>query len=420
MTRIVGVLIMARAMADDQGNTDVTDRLNDMMTGSGGYYTAGKGVFVRDVIDGLQNTNYGVPATFWSNDIYGPSQMYPDRVDLDVQGTTEIYHYASVGIVVGTCMTNILYEFDNIQDSTWGWGVFYAHDSNSVDIRCRYLASYSGYDCPGGWIDQSTGTFTADNTHTGSGAYPVGNPYANANWGGGTGCHFSRDSLSIDQINAYDSAGDNLVEDYDCQCNYKYKSDWSVWVDDFASNFVQSSVSLYGDMGICWVNNLPDMISMQNWLFWKHAQGVWSDNQGLFAGSEEREYMGWNEVPVTRVAIDDPSNWDAFLIKLPANICDKYDGGQDSIWCLAAEAQTRLGYRIDGYVKNNFVKPGWDQVAERPGSYTVVAREWKDTSGNWQRWFFCETWQASGVAYVLYWKPETTSFSTGACYMDFA
>ena len=76
-------------------------------------------------------------------------------------------------------------------------------------------------------------------------------------------------------------------------------------------------------MGICWVNNLPDMISMQNWLFWKHAQGVWSDNQGLFAGSEEREYMGWNEVPVTRVAIDDPSNWDAFLIKLPANICDK-------------------------------------------------------------------------------------------------
>ena len=117
MTRVVGVLIMARAMADDQGNTDVTDRLNDMMTGSGGYYTAGKGVFVRDVIDGLQNTNYGVPATFWSNDIYGPSQMYPDRVDLDVQGTTEIYHYASVGIVVGTCMTNILYEFDNIQGS---------------------------------------------------------------------------------------------------------------------------------------------------------------------------------------------------------------------------------------------------------------------------------------------------------------
>ena len=135
------------------GSTSVTDSLNGMIQGGdpkNGVYVTGKGVLVRAMLDGLENgNNQGLPTTLWSNDIYAVSQMYPDRVDLF--GWDNIYDFSTVGFVVGSAMPNLFFDFDSIQTQTWGWGVFYAHDSNCMDLRCRWLESDQIYDCPGGY-----------------------------------------------------------------------------------------------------------------------------------------------------------------------------------------------------------------------------------------------------------------------------
>jgi len=418
---LVGAFLLRVVQASvPNGGTSVIDSLNAMISGgSQGPYTGGKGVLVRAIYDGLNDgPNLGVPATFWSNDIYAVSQMYPDRVDLDEPGVTDIFSYASVGFVIGGSMYNLFYDFDNIQTSTWGWGVFYGHDSNSVDIRCRYLSSYNGYDCPGGWIPWG-GTWSDDSTKLGTGGYPVGNPFANANWGGGAGCHLDWVSHTIDQLNAFDANNNNLVEDPDCQCNYVFNSNWADWVSLFATaNNQMSSHSLHADQGICWVSNIFDMISIQNNLFWGHVAGEWDTSGSVFSGTKAREYMGWNEIPVDRVTVGDPSNWDAFLIKLPADICDNGDhGGSDHIGCLSHTKRVRLEKKIVYYNDHGALLFGLDHASERPGSYAVVAREWQDDSGNWFRWFFCQNWDSPSDKYHMVWLEESASNQYGACYL---
>lgn len=401
------------------GPTSITDNLNTMIErGQAGVYTGGKGVLVRDIEDGLQSSkSMGVPATFWSNDIFAVSQMYPDRVDLDIVGVTDIYDYASVGVVIGSAMSNLFYDFDNIQTGTWGWGVFYAHDSNSVDIRCRWLGSDQIYDCPGGYIPWG-GTYTSDSTKMGTGGYTVGNPDANAAWGGGAGCHFDYVDHTIDQINAYDAGGQNLVQDQDCQCNYFFSGNWADWVSLFATkNGDMSTHSLHADQAICWVNNIYDMINLQNWLFWNYVAGLIATSGSVFSGTAPREYMGWNEVPVDRITVGTATNWDAFLIKLPANVCGN-GGGDDYIDCLDHTKKCRLEERIIDYVKAGSLVTGLDHAIKRPGSYTVVAREWQDASGNWFRWFFCEDWTSPKQSYTLTYIQKVPTNQYGSCYMD--
>jgi len=397
-------------------DTAVCDSLMAMISrGTSGYYTGGKGVVIRDIYDGLQNgPNIGAPGTFWSNDIFSVTKMYPDRVDLDDATVTDIYNYASVGVVVGSAMDKLLYDFDNLQATSWGWGVFYGHDSNSVDIRCRWLASEDKYDCPGGYIPWG-GVFSADTSALGTGGYPVGNPYANPEWGGGAGCHFDGKS-TIDQLNQYDSNGNNLVQDRDCQCNYNFNSNWGDWVSLYASNQDYDDWELHGDRGICWVNNIRDMISIQNWLFWMRA--YWKPSPGLFTGSDERDYMGWNEVPFSRTVIDDPSNWDAFIIKLPAAVCND-EGVSDRIECLSAVKLTRLMKRIDQYVAGGSLFLGSEYTATRPGSYSLVVKEWKDSTNNWFLWFFCQNWQNSSYKYKMVFLQKDVNVSqNGECYLD--
>merc|ERR1712136_295325 len=212
-----------------------------------------------------------------------------------------------------------------------------------------------GYDCPGGYIPWG-GTWISDPTKLGAGGYPAGNPFANGAWGGGAGCHVDMTLHVIDQQN----------QDY-------------------------SHLDFHADQGICWVSNIRDMINMQNWLFWKWVAGDWKQTQGTFSGTNPRDYMGWNEIPVDRTSVMDPSNWDSFLIKLPANMCGD-GGGDDSIKCLQTKQHKRLETLIGRYVDQGYLMSGEDHAGSRPGSYAVVAREWQDSSGNWFRWFFCENW----------------------------
>merc|ERR1719503_474492 len=116
-------------------------------------------------------------------------------------------------------------DFDAIQDADWGWGVFYPSDANSVDKRCIYHDDWSGYDCPGGFIDFNSGAYSSDDTKHGSGSYLPGNPDAKGDQGGGgSGCHF--ETNGIDQTDSDDPNG-NLVLDANCQCNYAYAGKWS-------------------------------------------------------------------------------------------------------------------------------------------------------------------------------------------------
>jgi len=362
-------------------------------------------------LDGMQDgSTVGVPATMWTNDMQGVSQMYPDRTDLDGV-SDDFYSYASVGIVLGTSMLNFFPDFDNMQEADWGWGVFYAHDSNCIDVRCRWLGSYNLYDCPHGYIPLG-GTWNDWDANLGTGGYPVGNPYANSGWGGGAGCHLDGTNLVLDQISATNSQGQGLVEDYDCQCNYAFNQNWDDWVDLFATApFVTHS--LQGDAGICWVNNPRDMINLQNSLYWKYRAGRWQQSDWLFNGPEERQYMGWNELPIDYATAYDVKNWDAFVIKLPANVCGK-GGSYDMIACLTDDQQVRLTDKIQQYVDAGYITEGVDNVWVKPSSQMVVVREWV-LNDAWTKEFFCQTWDApNNLPYHLVHGPDDTG--ANVCY----
>jgi hypothetical protein len=474
------VLVSEPSAAADfpEDGTDVTDNLNGLISAStdGGVYTNGKGVIVRAPDFITSDPTKVVPGTFWSNDIFAPSQMYPTRgnpwfpntgwdgyQDITWQ-TTDLpdgpWTYASVGAVVGSSL-NQLYpnDFDKIQAQDWGWGVFFSKDSNAVDQRCERWDDNGGYDCNGGWLSDD-GNWDQDNIHKGSGNYMPGNPAAlggpSAGYGGGAGCHFDSNTKSIDQPDAW---GDqNLVGNANCECNYGLNgNDWEDWFNVLVNNLKQKdqfqddrpwlggsgnlAPSWAMDASICWVSNPRDLINMQNQLYWKREEwnnqmvptSDWSQN----TAQEMRKYWGWNEVPVDRNIVEDPLNWDAVIIKLPAAICDDTQspgalGGQDSLKCLGNLESQALEDDLDSFVQQKKLYPGVDNVANRPGSYVVLVREWGNTwaqSGelgatwngiNWQKYFFCENWQSpSGKYQIVHMKPSQDPNKRGACYLDY-
>ena len=439
----------------DPNDSPVWDRLNDMIkTGSKGLFTGGKGVMVRSLLDGVSSTV--VPATFIVNDVEVPSSVYPSsgggngnpmcpcdsgssgfgpgpNCPSGPGGERGPWNFAQIGAVVGSSMNKLVYKYDDIQSTDWGWGVFYATDSNSADQRCRWLQSYNGYDCPGGWLPNG-GQFQPDSSKKGSGYYPAGNPYANAAWGGGTGCHFSKGG--IDQTDAVDSQGNNLVQDYDCQCNYKLKTNgWYDWVDQWLQHatpkrgfewqgwFGGGKAPSYAmDFAACWVNNPRDMIQLQNaiwskrldWSNEKLPTSHWSDHDA----QSQRPYWGWNEVPVTGNLIDDPQNWDAIYIKLPAAVCG---GGRfhkyDSVNCLTSGAKEQLETDIGNYVNNKILVPGMANVYKRPGSAVVFLNDEAnyDSRRNlkYQRRFACENWESPNHKFKVVFDQ-----SKQLCYVD--
>merc|ERR1712070_348655 len=135
-----------------------------------------------------------------------------------------------------------------------------------------------------------------------------------------------------------------------------------------------------------------------------------------------RKYWGWNEVPVSKALADDPQQWDAIMIKLPADVCQSGDwGAQDDPSCLSDAAQQQLEQDLDNYVQNGKLKPGGENIAKRPGSYVVFVKEfgtvWDVTVGefgvNWSREFFCIDWMSPNKKYQVVNSDNT-------CYVDFA
>lgn len=425
-----GCLVFPALLSADDDLFDVVSmKLNDMIAPSDDYwyrpYSGGPGIIVRTP-DGMGNdpTKRVVPATFWSNDIYAPSQLYPsgdpqcpadasqlghDCYVYDRTGDNGPWNNAQIAMVVGdpNVLGNLFQDFDNIQADDWGWGVFYATDSNSVDIRCHWLDDYGGYDCPGGWVPWG-GQWSDDDSKFGSGIYDWGNPDAGLP-GGGSGCHYWPDGHDINQIDATGSNGVSLVQDRQCQCNYDFNDDWDHWVSWWIDVGQLHGPMHDLDISACWMNNFRDMIRLQNAIYWRWTD--WTDDSMPFAhwntqAESRRPYWGWNEIPVSQDIIENPANWDCMMIKLPAEI--------DYLNWMGSPYLYQLEDDLSNWVYNiGLILVGEENVNNRPGSYMVVVRETTDDYVNYQRLFFCEDWYSPGGVYHLSFDPD---YST--CFLD--
>jgi len=176
------------------------------------------------------------------------------------------------------------------------------------------------------------------------------------------------------------------------------------------------------------VNNPRDMIGIQNALYWQRSnwnnQYIPASDWSLQSSEEYRKYWGWNEIPVSTTVVNDASNWDAVIIKLPADLCQNAWGEYDTADCLDHDAQILLEQDLDMFVQQNKLIPGAEHASSRPGSYILFAREYGQTYGtsggddfgvNWSRYFFCTNWVSPNGKYqVVYDK----SGKDGACYFD--
>lgn len=223
---------------------------------------------------------------------------------------------------------------------------------------------------------------------------------------------------------------DNLVQDAHCQCNYHFNQDWTAWVQDWIDNNKQKSgfewrkwlngggkAPSWGvDSAICWVNNPRDMIAMQNAIYAKRDK--WNNRMAPLTDGSDRHYWGWNEVPVTRNLISDPLNWDAVMIKLPAQLCG---GQQDHLGCLGPSQQEQLEEDLDAMVRTNKLLLGKHHIVTRPGSYMVVVREFETREGDYQRQFYCENWVSPNNKYQLVFQADKAGHDAeepGVCFLD--
>merc|ERR1712232_1265421 len=111
-------------------------------------------------------------------------------------------------------------------------------------------------------------------------------------------------------------------------------------------------------------------------------------------------------------AINAASNWDAIVIKLPAAIC-----GDDSANCLSSANQQDLADQLAWHDRNGYLKPGLENIKNRPGSYIVFLREWSPQADKWQRYFFCANWKDPNGVYEVVYEPMGNG-KTGACYVE--
>lgn len=424
------------------GQTDVTKALNAQIKQSpppysaDKAYTGGKGVIIRNPYDGYENGGphsgsggaYEVlPCSFISNDIFASNKVFPRFDHL----STFQWDSCPIFYVVGLKMSTLMYDFDHIQQSDWGWGVFYPWDSNAVDFRCEWLdikGTPKMYNCPG-YSKQMSKRPVQDANMFGAGYFYAGNPYANNQWGGGAGCHFSglpygcNDpklcTNDIDQVNRTrpgNISAAPLVQDEACQCNYAYNGDWAQWVYELGNLTSEAAKGTLPEASMCWTNNFRDMINLSNYLFW--ARGNWFKT-GEKGDGGPSGYWGWNEIPITRdgdSGITNPANWDAVVVKMPLYVC-KSTGGDDHPGCLSAAANLNLETDLTQWVKDAKMVAGLDAVTKSPGSYIVLMREWQDQNGNSFSFFFCDEWSSPNRHWEITYVPMSTASPTGVCYL---
>jgi len=261
----------------------------------------------------------------------------------------------------------------------------------------------------------------------GAGGYSSGNPYTGGG-GGGAGCHFDTDQQKIDQTDAYKGSV-NLVDDYTCHCNSQLSgNNWGDWLDQWLGYATPKdgfswdgwfgggkAPSWAVDIGACWVTNVKDLIDLQNQFYYYRSS--WS-NQLIPASDwesgsveESRKYWGWNEIPLSKSALEDSSNWDATFILLPAGLCDS-SGKVDSYSCLTWGAQSTMEADLTNFVNNGIISPGRAQRDNKPGSNVLFVRQYQIKTDLWNREFYCEAVTTNSAV----WKIVST---TDYCYLEY-
>merc|ERR1712046_183034 len=275
------------------------------------------------------------------------------------------------------------------------------------------------------------------------GGYTAGNPMddpqgGSGGSGGGAGCHFEPTRQAIDQTDAIDGFGKNLVMDYHCQCNGKFDQNWDQWIDSWIlhakhkpgfdyQGWSQNGkpASCGADIASCWMNNPRDMIQLQNAFWWRrydwnNQKSPASNWQGVKDPASNRPYWGWNEVPVDRPMMNDPGNCDAIVIKLPASACGKSGSNDDSVACLSQTGQVQLENDFGKYVSAGYLLLGADKYSTKPGSSVLFVRETMDANGNYQKEFYCENWVSPSQTYDVVFISDKgpAPEGTGACYIQ--
>ena len=74
------------------------------------------------------------------------------------------------------------------------------------------------------------------------------------------------------------------------------------------------------------------------------------------------------QVPVAGSEMDNPANWDAIYIKLPAAACG---GGKDSVQCLSSAAAQQLEWDLDAYTSQKVIVPGTSNMHQKPGARLI-------------------------------------------------
>jgi len=333
--------------------TDITARLNDAL----GVDDRGVVVRVPDFLDSDDAKPAALPATLWRSDIYPPNQLY----------TEDGFAKPHVGYAVDPDM------WDAVVLDT-----FYPRDSNSCDAvqkgkkgaygRCFWDDSGSVWNCPGAYISES-GEAQADAGAVGASANDC------------RGCHVGYDG---DQGWLLDQDFD-VVGDYDCNCpDMDYSQDQVCeWVQSQlidTGRFGEPGLISSADLMTCWVDDVVALRSLQNCYYWKYYGDNW--------GNAMYEWAGWNEIGAAP-EVDDPPSWQAIVIYLPAQLADM--GLAD----LDPSMQQEIQDTILDYSKKEWLKIGFEHIKERPGSYVVMANEYKDddpANPNFYHYFFCQSW----------------------------
>lgn len=327
---------------------------------------SGYGVMIRGCLDGQPFSHDGkksqIVATFLHNDINCPSMIYPYSNTGDANPKDKVATLAAVWDL--NPYSNVKYMQDvfpymkDVQtDPTWGWGVFYAHDSNSLDKRAypafqEWIADGKGgatpnengdwgYDAPGGWQDKSETNkesydFTLAKEKVGTSDKKVGNPdgywktvkpttpatlWQGTQYGAGAGIHVANhydDAIKGDPSNFWSfQTGMNThvhqflhenkiwnqksITGYWGEINYDLKGSdgrWDAYVDKvapFATQIfkIRGKVQWAQDWLIPWVNNFRDLINLNTALA--------DDSNRIKANGwyiEDSKLWGWNEIPI--------------------------------------------------------------------------------------------------------------------------
>ena len=260
----------------------------------------------------------------------------------------------------------------------WNHGVFYAHDSNCVDKRGFYISDYE-YDMPYTHATQSN--YIRDEHQYGSGSREAGNPcwdpskvvpgihcasdYEEVKVSGGTNSYFDVDGKYATSVN------EGFYKSGWCNINCEKFSPSSVGdrprydgVDEWSKNrFLSLAMHALLDRWhktddweyylfnlIGWTPHIHAMLTLQN--------ALWTHRSDYNSQCEVKNYRGWNEIPMSSDTMLKANTWGASCIVLPLNVSKISD--------LSYDVQVKLAKKIDYYVDNHIINPGFDNIKKQP------------------------------------------------------